>query len=95
MPRARSSGGARTKDPSSGLGSSSSTCSSSTCSLKGELGKGSNIYGGWTEKSIGESGANIGESGANTRESGAATEGIYALFGKRSKIDKEDREALK
>ena len=85
----------RRGDPSSGLGSSSSTCSSSTCSLKGELGKGSMKSVDWIEKSIGESGANIGESGANTRESGAATEGIYALFGKRSKIDKEDREALK
>ena len=45
---ARSSGGAGAGDPSSGLGlsSSSSTCSSSTCSLKGELGKGSVISGG-------------------------------------------------
>ena len=52
MSCARSSGGARAGDPSSrlGLGSSSSTCSSSTCSLKGELGKGSMISGGWIEK---------------------------------------------
>ena len=42
-------------DPSLRLGSSFSTCSSSTCSLKGELGNGSKISGGWTEKSIGES----------------------------------------
>ena len=38
---ARSLGGAGVGDPSSGLGSSSSTCS-----LKGELGKVSVIYGG-------------------------------------------------
>ena len=31
------------------------TYSSSTCSLKGELGKGSMISVDWTEKSIGES----------------------------------------
>ena len=55
MSCAKSSGKAGVGDPSSGLGSSSSTCSSPTCSLKGELGKGSNIFGGWTEKSIGES----------------------------------------
>ena len=62
MSYARSSGGAGVGDPSSGLGSgiSSLTCSSSTCSLKGELGKGSVISSGWTEKSIGESGATIG-----------------------------------
>ena len=40
----RSLGGARPGDPSLGLGNSSSTCS-----LKGELGKRSNISGGWTE----------------------------------------------
>ena len=59
MSYARSSGGVEAMDPSSGLGlgSSSSTCSSSTCLLKGELRKGSMISRGWTEKSIGESGA--------------------------------------
>ena len=55
MSCARSLGGAGAGDPSSRLGSLSSACSSSTCSLKGELGKGSRISGGWTEKSIGES----------------------------------------
>ena len=55
MSCARSSGGAGAGDPNSGLGSSSSTCASSTCSLKGELGKGSKVSGGWTEKSIGGS----------------------------------------
>ena len=43
MSCARSSGGAGAGDPSSGLGLGSS---SSTCSLKGELGKGSMIFGG-------------------------------------------------
>ena len=71
--------------PSSGLGLGSS---SSTCSLKGELGKGSIISGGWTEKSTGESEVTI-------RGSGAATEGICASSGKRSKIEEEDREAWK
>ena len=77
MSCARSLGGAGAGEPSSrlGLGSLSSTCSSSTCSLKGELGKGSMISGGWTEKSIGESGATIGGSRATT-------EGICASFGK-------------
>ena len=51
MSCARSSGKARVGDPSSGLGNSSSTILSSTCSLKGELGKGSRISGGWIEKS--------------------------------------------
>ena len=73
----------RARDPSSGLGSSSSTCS-----LKGELGKGSKVSGGWIEKSI-------GESGATTRESGVAIEGICASFGKRSKTEEEVREARK
>ena len=82
----RSSGGAGVGDPSSGLGSSSSTCSSSTCSLKGELGKGSRISGGWTEKYT-------GESGATTRESGVAIEGICASSRKRSKTEEEDWEA--
>ena len=71
-----------------GLSSSSSTYSSSTCSLKGELGKESVISGGWIEKSTGESGATIGGSGA-------ATEGICALSRKRSKTEEEDREARK
>ena len=79
MSYARSSGRARAGDPSSGLGSSSSTYSSSTCSLKGELGKGSRISGGWTEKSIGEL--------------GVATEGICASSRKSSKTEEKDREA--
>ena len=62
--------------------------SSSTCLLKGELGKRLRISGGWTEKSI-------GESGATTGRSGAITEGICALSGKRSKTEEEDREARK
>ena len=49
---ARSSGGARAGDPSSGLNGSSLTYSSSTYSLKGDLGETSKISGGWTEKSI-------------------------------------------
>ena len=52
---ARSLGGVRVGDPSSRLGSSSLTCS-----LNGELGKGSVISGGWIEKSIGESGVTTG-----------------------------------
>ena len=83
MSCARSSSGVGVEDPSSGLGSSSSTCS-----LKSELGKGLRISDGWTKKST-------GESGAATRESGVVTEGICALFGKRSKAEKEDREARK
>ena len=67
----RSSDEAGAGDPSSGLGSLSSTCS-----LKGELGKESRISGGWTEKST-------GESGATTGGSGAATEGIYVSSGKK------------
>ena len=87
---ARSSSGAGAMDPNSrlGLGSSSSTCSSSTCSLKGKLGKGSMISGGWTEKSTGESGVTIGGSRA-------VIEGICASSRKRSKIEEEDREARK
>ena len=94
---ARSSGGARAGDPSLGLGlsSSSSTCSSSTCTLNGELGKGSRISGGWTEKSIGESGATTRGSGATTEGSGAVSKGICASSGKRSKTEEEDREARK
>ena len=81
MSCARSSGGAGASDLSSGLGRLSSTCLSSICSLKGKLEKGSRISGGWTEKSI--------------EESGAATEGICASSGKRSKTKEEDREAWK
>ena len=90
MSCARSSGGAGVGNPSSGLGlgSSSSTYSSSTCSLKGELGKGSVISGSWTEKST-------RESRATTGGSGVATEGICASSGKRSKTKEEDREAQK
>ena len=73
---------------SSRLGSSFSTCSSSIYSLKGELGKGSRISGGWTEKSI-------GESEVTTRGSEAATKGICASSEKRYKIEEEDREAWK
>ena len=78
----------RTGDLSSGLGSSSLTCSSFTCSLKGELGKGSRISGGWIEKFI-------GESRAATGGSEVATEGICASSGKRSKIEEEDRKVRK
>ena len=46
------------------------------------------ISSGWTEKSI-------GESGATTRGSGVATEGICASSGKRSKTEEEDKEAQK
>ena len=77
----RSSSGVGVGDPSSGLGSSSSTCS-----LKSELGKGSRISDGWTEKST-------GESGATTGELEAAIEGICASSRKRSKTEEEDREA--
>ena len=83
MSCARSLGRIGAGDPSLGLGSWSLTCS-----LKGELGKGSKISVGWTEKSIGELGATIGGSGA-------AIEGICALSGRRSKIEEEDREAWK
>ena len=82
-------------DPSSGLGSSSSTCASSTYSLKGELRKGSKLFGGWIEKSTGESGATTVGSGATTGGSGATTGGICVSSGKRSKTEEEDREARK
>ena len=84
----------RSKEPKL-RGSSSSTCASSTCSLKGEIGKGSKVSGGWTEKSIGASGATTEGSGAATEGSRAATEGICTSSGKRSKTEKEDREARK
>ena len=83
MSCARSSSGAEVGDPSSGLGSSSSTCS-----LKSELEKGSRTTGGWTELST-------GESRKATRGSGVATEEICASSGKRSKTEEEDREAWK
>ena len=83
------------RNPSSRLGSSSSTCSSSTCLLKGELGKGSKIFGGWIEKFTGESGATIGGSGATTGGSGVVSKGICASSRKRSKTEEEDREARK
>ena len=79
----RSSDEAGAGDPSSGLGSLSSTCS-----LKGELGKESRISGGWTEKST-------GESGATTGGLGAATDRICASSEKRSKTNGEDMEARK
>ena len=79
----RSSDEAGAGDPSSGLGSLSSTCS-----LKGELGKESRISGGWTEKST-------GESGATTGGLGVATDRICASSEKRSKTDGEDMEAQK
>ena len=83
MSCARFSGGAGAGDSSLGLGSSSSTCS-----LKGELGKGLRISGDWTEKST-------RESGATTGGSGVATEGICAFSGKRSKTEEEDKEPRK
>ena len=88
MPCARFSSRAGAGDPSLslGLGSSFLTCSSSTYSLKGELGNGSMISGGWTKKSTGESRATIGGLGA-------VTEGICASSRKRSKTEEEDREA--
>ena len=80
MSCAKSSGGAG-----AGAGNPSSALKlgslSLTCSLKGELGKGSMISGGWTEKPTGES--------------GVAIDGICASYGKRSKIEEEDREAWK
>ena len=90
MSYARSLGGVGAGDPSLrlGLGSLFLTCSSSTYSLKGELGNGSRISGGWIEKSI-------GELGVTTGGSGVATEGICAFSGKRSKKEEEDREAQK
>ena len=90
MSCARSSGGTGAGDPSLGLGLgiSSSTYSSSTCSLKGELGNGSVISGGWTKKST-------GESRATTGGSGATTEGICASSGKKFKTEEEDKEARK
>ena len=88
MSYTRSSGGAGASDLSSGLGRLSSTCLSSICSLKDELGNGSRISSGWTDKSTGKLGATI-------EGSGIAIEGIYASSGKRSKTKEEDREARK
>ena len=83
-----SSGGVGVGNPSLVLGSSFLTCSSSTCSLKGELGKGLRISSGWAEKYT-------GESGVATGELGATTEGICASSGKRSKTEEEDMEVRK
>ena len=83
MSYARSSGRAGAGDLSLGLGSSSLTYSSSTCSLKAELGKGSRIFGGWIEKST-------RKSGATTGGSGVATKGICASSRRRSQIEEED-----
>ena len=88
MSYARSSSRVGVGDPSSMLGSSSSTFSSSTCSLKGELGKGSKIFSDWREKST-------RESVAATGGSEAATEGICSSSGKISKTEREDREVRK
>ena len=88
MSCARSLGEVGAGDPSSELGSSSSTYASSTYSLKGELRKGSKVSGGRTKKSI-------RGSGATTRGSGTVIEGICASSGKRSKTEEEDREARK
>ena len=81
MSYARSSGGAGAGDPSSGLGGSSLTCSSSICSLKSDLGEALKFSSDWTKKSIGRSRVTIGE--------------ICGSFGKRSKTDEVDREAQK
>ena len=88
MSCARSSGEARAGDPSSGLGSSSSTYVSSTYSLKGKLENGSKVSSGRIEKFIGASGATTGGSGATTK-------GICASSTERSKTEEEDREARK
>ena len=57
----RSLARARVGDLGSKLGSLSSTCSSSTCSLEGDLGEASKILGDWTDKSIEGLGATIEE----------------------------------
>ena len=87
MSCAKSSGGAGAGagNPSSALKLGSSSL---TCSLKGELGKGSRTSGGWIEKAT-------GESRTATRGSEAATEGICVSSGKRSKTKEEGREARK
>ena len=46
------------------------------------------IFGGWTEKST-------GESGVTTGGSGATIEGICVSSEERSKTEKEDKEARK
>ena len=81
MSCARSSGGAGAGNPSLGLGGSSSTCSSSTYSLKSDLGKAQKILVNWTEKSIEGLGATIEE--------------ICGSYGKRFKTNEVDREAWK
>ena len=72
MSYARSSSKVGVGDPSSMLGSSSSTYSSSTCSLEGYLGEASKISDGWTKNSI--------------RQLGAIIEGIFGSSKKRFKI---------
>ena len=81
MSCARSSGKTGAGNPSLGLGGSSSTCSSSTCSLERDLGETSKISSGWTKKTIGGSRAII--------------EGICGSSRKRSKTEEVDREAWK
>ena len=81
MSCARFSSGGGARNPSLRLGSSSSTCSSSTCSLKGDPRKAYKISDGWTKKSIGGL--------------GAAIEGICGSSGKRSRTKEIDREARK
>ena len=88
MSYARSSSGVGVGDPSSMLGSSSLTFSSSTCSLKGELEKGLKIFSDQRGKST-------RESEAATGGSKVATEGICSSSGKRSKTEGEDRETRK
>ena len=63
------------------MGSLSSTCSSSTCSLEGDLGETSKILGDWIEKSIEGLGETIEE--------------ISGSYGKRFKTKEVDREAWK
>ena len=68
-------------DPNLKLGSLSSTCSSSTYSLKSDLGKAQKILVNWTENSIEGLGATIEE--------------ICGSYGKRFKTNEVDREAWK
>ena len=68
----------KSRDPGSKLGSLSSTCSSSTCSLNGDLGKASKISDGWTKNSIGGLGEII--------------EGIFGSSRKRFKTERGRQE---
>ena len=68
MSCARSSGEVKAGDPSSRLGGSSSTCSSSICSLEGSPEEASKISGDWIEKSIGGSGVTIEEICGSSRK---------------------------